>query len=187
MTTVYSKTTFELAYERMRRAPIELGEADFAQLGIIEPALEAEARAALREAQLSLVHKHMQVPQTKSVKAAPPETMDEFVQRCGTKQVTWAGLVKTLAQTDGMFVEAIKGLKTELAEARQEIAALKATAYLKDAGLWKHGATYALGDVAQFSGSAWVCTKAHTASGPTADHTCWRLWIKRGKDGKDAR
>ena len=39
----------------------------------------------------------------------------------------------------------------------------------------------------EFSGSAWVCTKAHTANGPTVDHTCWRLWIKRGKDGKDAR
>jgi hypothetical protein len=92
----------------------------------------------------------------------------------------------TTATVD-VIKRAIAPLKERNAALEQEIAALKATAYLKDAGLWKHGATYALGDVAQFSGSAWVCTKAHRASGPTADHTCWRLWIKRGKDGKDAR
>ena len=75
-------------------------------------------------------------------------------------------------------------LKARNAALEQRIATLEGTAYLKDAGIWKHGATYALGDVAQFSGSAWVCTKAHTATGPTVDHTCWRLWIKRGKDAR---
>ena len=51
----------------------------------------------------------------------------------------------------------IARLEGELAEARQEVAALKSTAYLKDAGIWRHGTTYALGDVsssAEARGSA---------------------------------
>jgi hypothetical protein len=68
-----------------------------------------------------------------------------------------------------------------------EIAALKSTAYLKDAGDWRHGSTYAPGDVARFGGSVWICTKGHEAAGPTVDHACWRLWIKRAKREKDAR
>ena len=69
-------------------------------------------------------------------------------------------------------------------ERRRAYTALKSTAYLKDAGIWRHGTTYAIGDVAQFSGSPWVCTKAHTADGPTADHAYWRLWVKSVKSGK---
>lgn len=124
------------------------------------------------------------MPRTTSIKAAPPQTMAEFLEKHGSRPVSYRTLTTALDATEGAFSKALKALKTELAEARSEIAALKATAYLKDAGLWRHGATYALGDVAQFSGSAWVCTKAHTANGPTVDHTCWRLWIKRGKDAR---
>jgi hypothetical protein len=101
--------------------------------------------------------------------------------------------LKQLDALSGAVVDTIKRtvtgplVKDRFEALERRIAQLEARPTLKDGGIWKHGATYALGDVAQFSGSAWVCTKAHLASGPTADHTCWRLWIKRGRDGKDTR
>jgi hypothetical protein len=55
---------------------------------------------------------------------------------------------------------------------------LEARPTLKDAGVWRHGSVYGVGDVATFKGSAWVCTIGHTAEGPVADHAFWRLLVK---------
>ena len=175
--TYYNRDRFEAAHTRLRQAPLELTDVDLAQLAIIDPALEVKGREAQRQAQLAIVRQHQPVLETKQMPAPAPRAH---------------ALAKWFdSYTDAFLLPLLKDLfgkqKDRIATLEAEIAALKATAYLKDAGLWRHGATYALGDVAQFSGSAWVCTKAHTASGPTADHTCWRLWIKRGKDGKAAR
>jgi hypothetical protein len=115
MSTVYNKTAFELAHARMRLAPIELTGADLDQLGTIDPALETKGREAHRQAQLAIVQQHTAPPlETKSVTAAPPSTMDEFLQRYGTQQVTWAGLSKVLTETDGLL-KAITALKQRAA------------------------------------------------------------------------
>ena len=63
---IYDKNHFAAAHARMRQAPLELTDADLAQLAIIDPGLEARARAALRDAQLAIVHKHMPALQTKA-------------------------------------------------------------------------------------------------------------------------
>jgi hypothetical protein len=71
----------------------------------------------------------------------------------------------------------------------QRIAALEAELaqpLLKNGGIGRHGSTYSPGDVAQFKGTRWVCTVAHTATG-APDHAYWQLWEKSGKDGKDLR
>jgi len=67
---------------------------------------------------------------------------------------------------------------TKLAALEATITGLEERPLMKDAGVWRHGSTYSPGDVTTFKGSAWVCTKAHTADGPVADHANWRLLMK---------
>ena len=117
-----------------------------------------------------------------------------FLAKYGNKPVTWK---KLLAHEEYFFDEIlikiftrqkaqIEELETRLNVQDAAIATLKAAPILKDAGIWRHGSTYAPGDVAQFKGSPWVCTKAHTASG-TPDHSCWRLLLKSSHTSKDVR
>ena len=67
----------------------------------------------------------------------------------------------------------------------QEIAELKARPTMKDAGTWSHGVTYLEGDIVSHSGSAWVCRATHYSTGDAPDHQHFRLFVKRGRDGKD--
>ena len=117
-----------------------------------------------------------------------PETMAAFLEKHGKKPASYAAVTGALDAMKTATVEALKrqrtavtALEQKVAALEQDIAALKSTAYLKDAGIWRHGTIYAVGDVAQHSGSPWVCVKAHTAEGPTPDHACWRLWVKSVK------
>jgi hypothetical protein len=129
MSTVYDKTKFELAHARLRLAPIELSETDLEQLATVDPALETKGREAKREAQLAIVRQHTAPPlQTKSIKAAPPETLDEFVGRYGTKTVTWAGLTKVLSETDAVLVKAITALKQRCETLEARVLELEASA-----------------------------------------------------------
>ena len=107
------------------------------------------------------------------------------------KPVTWKSLARIL---DEALAPAVKQLRERCTALEQQVreadgrivslevenAAIKAelgTALLKSAGIWRHGSMYRPGDVAQFKGTRWVCTKAHTASA-TPDHSCWQLWEK---------
>jgi hypothetical protein len=155
-------------------------------------------------------------PATKAIETAPPsppradnshdgvkvkaDTADfdvaAFLARHGADAVTFKWLFKREAHVVSEILEEfksqmarIKELERRLVAQDAALAALKAVPTLKDAGIWRHGSSYTLGDVAQFKGSPWICTQAHVASG-TPDHACWRLWLKsshNGKDGKDVR
>ncbi len=100
------------------------------------------------------------------------------------RPITQAFLTKVLT---GLMKGIAKVLNERLATLEAEIAEFKARPLLRDAGIWRHGSSYVPGDVARFKGSPWVCTRAHTADGATADHSYWRLWMKSGKNGRDAR
>ena len=91
----------------------------------------------------------------------------------------WIDSIKRMLagpRVDGRF-EALEKRITELAT---ELVELKAEPLLKNGGIWRHGSVYTPGDLAQFKGSRWVCTKAHAACG-SPDHSCWQLWEKGGK------
>jgi len=36
-------------------------------------------------------------------------------------------------------------------------------------------------------GSAWICKSGHYSTGTEPSHDCFRLLVKRGRDGRDAR
>lgn len=56
---------------------------------------------------------------------------------------------------------------------------------VKDAGVWEPGATYAAGDIVTFNGSGWICRSAHVSVGAAPQPDAFRLFVKRGKDGRD--
>jgi integrin beta 3 len=59
------------------------------------------------------------------------------------------------------------------------------TAIVLDAGVWKEGTTYAAGDGVTLGGSFFIAQVATTARPGKSDD--WRLAVKRGTDGRDAR
>jgi hypothetical protein len=52
-------------------------------------------------------------------------------------------------------------------------------------GTWCDGSTYERSACVTFDGSLWIALE-HTDARPGRDST-WRLCVKRGRDGKDAR
>ena len=59
------------------------------------------------------------------------------------------------------------------------------TAIVLDAGVWKEGTTYAAGDGVTLGGSFFIAQADTTAKPGKSDE--WRLAVKRGTDGRDAR
>jgi integrin beta 3 len=59
------------------------------------------------------------------------------------------------------------------------------TAIVLDAGVWKEGTAYAGGDGVTLGGSFFIAQVATTARPGKSDD--WRLAVKRGTDGRDAR
>ena len=54
-----------------------------------------------------------------------------------------------------------------------------------DVGVWKEGASYVQGDVITMGGSAFIAQQDTSEKPGRSDH--WRLAVKRGTDGRDAR
>jgi len=59
------------------------------------------------------------------------------------------------------------------------------TAIVLDAGVWKEGAAYVAGDGVTLGGSFFIAQSDTTAKPGKSDE--WRLAVKRGTDGRDAR
>jgi hypothetical protein len=123
----YDKTAFELAHERMRRAPLELTETDLNQLGSLDPKLEAEGHEARRAAQLVAVRKNMPALQTKTAspvdRSQLPVTrkflhknLETFADQLGTV------LVEVLKQTVLPLKEQIAQLNARVLELEAVIA-----------------------------------------------------------------
>lgn len=55
---------------------------------------------------------------------------------------------------------------------------------IRDAGVWRMGASYGKGSGVTYAGSLWIA-QAETRSKP-GEGADWRLAVKRGKDGRDA-
>lgn len=59
------------------------------------------------------------------------------------------------------------------------------TALVLDAGIWKEGAVYSEGDGVTQGGSFWIAQTTTSVKPGTSEE--WRLAVKRGNDGRDAK
>ena len=53
--------------------------------------------------------------------------------------------------------------------------------------VWSDTEKYVPGDAVTFSGSMWVCKSESIGVRPGTGHSCWRLAVKYGRDGRDLR
>lgn len=67
----------------------------------------------------------------------------------------------------------------------QHIATLKWPTVI-DRGVFKEGQAYDAGDAVSWGGSLWIAQRDTSSKPDTAD-SGWRLAVKRGRDGKDAK
>jgi hypothetical protein len=70
---------------------------------------------------------------------------------------------------------------------KQRIAELEARRELQYTGTWDDQRIYNKGDFITYDGSMWACLEAHCGVRPGSSDTSWKLAVKRGKDGRDAR
>jgi hypothetical protein len=54
-------------------------------------------------------------------------------------------------------------------------------------GIWDPERVYQRDEAVTDGGSVWACTESHRGRKPGQHPTHWRLAVKRGRDGRDAR
>jgi hypothetical protein len=99
-----------------------------------------------------------------------------YLQDYAAEQVGRAFKTASVTTSDGG-----RTLRLAIGEAVHEIK----TALVLDAGVWKDGASYAAGDGVTLGGSFFIA-QAETSAKPGKSDD-WRLAVKRGSDGRDAR
>lgn len=100
------------------------------------------------------------------------------------------GVMDAVADIIRQYTDAaLAPLSKRLDALERENAELKAagTTTLADAyqGIWAPGRNYKRGDVSTHDGSVWLA-QVDTNTKPGSD-AAWRMLVKRGRDGKDAR
>jgi len=99
-----------------------------------------------------------------------------YLQNYAGEQVARALKTATMTTPDGG-----RTLRFAIGDAVHEIK----TALVLDAGVWKEGQAYVPGDAVTMGGSLFIAQAATTAKPGKSDE--WRLAVKRGTDGRDAR
>jgi integrin beta 3 len=99
-----------------------------------------------------------------------------YLQDYAVEQVARAIKTATVTTTDGG-----RTLRWAIGDAVHEIK----TAIVLDAGVWKEGTAYVAGDGVTLGGSFFIAQAATSAKPGKSDD--WRLAVKRGSDGRDAR
>lgn len=99
-----------------------------------------------------------------------------FLQDYAVEQVGRAFKTASVTTPDGG-----RTLRLAIGDAVHEIT----TAIVLDAGVWKEGATYAAGDGVSLGGSFYIAQTTTSAKPPSGD--VWRLAVRAGRDGRDAR
>jgi len=85
------------------------------------------------------------------------------------------------AIVDGIF----EALKPTLDGFKERLAQLEARNDFVDRGTWKEGLVASKNHGCTHEGSFWIAQRATMSKPGTSDD--WRLAVKRGRDGKDAR
>jgi integrin beta 3 len=99
-----------------------------------------------------------------------------YLQDYAAEQVARAFKTATVTTSDGG-----RTLRWAIGDAVHEIK----TAIVLDAGVWREGTTYVPGDGVTLGGSFFIA-QAETSAKPGKSDD-WRLAVKRGSDGRDAR
>lgn len=89
----------------------------------------------------------------------------------------WKTLVNVIVQEVGTELKA-QNARIAAMEAKMEEFTYK--------GVWETGTVYRQHNSVTDNGSLWICVSPHSTQRP-GDSQDWKLAVKRGKDGRDAR
>jgi hypothetical protein len=122
----FDQAAYAVAQQRAQNAPLDLTEDDFDQLAVISTRAEADAREALRQAQLALVAARAEpahVLQTKSAEpTAPAETPDAFLRRLSIPDVTTDGVLYDTKRFELAYARYLDDPKTMTVDDLQQFA-----------------------------------------------------------------
>jgi len=171
----YHVRDYHLALAKKQAAPLTLTEPDFeiaAEFG--GPQEEQRFRDAHRHAQLALAPAPAPV-QTKAAMPLPHYLLPEPLADA---------IIDVIKRAVVPVRDRVATLETELAAVKTD---LEMRPPLRATGkAWAPHQRFLIGDLTTHDGSLWLCMAAHTASAPFA-HEHWRLVVKRGRDGRDAK
>ena len=91
----------------------------------------------------------------------------------------------TQRELDRVLAKMGQMIGAELKPLRERIAELEAREW---AGVWEAGKSYAKGAIVSHGGSGWLALRQYPDGKPgDGANSGWRLIVKRGRDGRDAR
>ena len=85
------------------------------------------------------------------------------------------------ATDDDLFFKIGEATGAELNALDQRIKALEARDW---GGVWEAGKSYAKSSIISHAGSAWIATRQYPEGAPGMNNSGWKLFVKRGRDGK---
>src|SRR5262245_39561868 len=85
----------------------------------------------------------------------------------------WLG--QQLAQSLEAYTE------SKVAPLLRRIEELEQAKPLRDAGVWRHGTRYQIGDVVSHRGTLWSCKAPTSIDAPGDGNTAWRLMVKHAE------
>ena len=174
----YDPAAYERAYTRLKRAPLELDAADFAQLEIINPDFVTQAWEGRRRAQLAIVRQHQVAPlETKAAPAAAHEqlTWDEHIAKHGHRPLR----LKDLGVVVDELFAVLKTHKAKISDGLTQsqdrfealearLAALEKKPIVKFCGPFERGKAYLAGDACVHKSALWIC-RVPTSGAPGED------------------
>ena len=94
---------------------------------------------------------------------------------------------KLSPQTRGLVRAMAEAMAAHVRTLHSRVEELERRPTLRDAGVWSAEKTpYGLDAIVTDRGSAWIAKRA-TCQRPGEDNDDWRLMVKRGRDGRDAK
>jgi hypothetical protein len=119
-----------------------------------------------------------------ATQATPPDTMEQFLERCGSKAVTYKALNSVLDTTQAEFIKVLRKQRDTITALEARIAQLEARPPgVEYDGLYENGKAYTKGVLVSRKGGLWLSLKDENAWAPGQSPLHWKLVVKSG-DGE---
>ena len=111
-----------------------------------------------------------------------PETMDAFLEKYGSKPISYKTATAALDAVQTATIEALKRHKATIAALEQRIVALEQRPPgVEYAGTFEAGTIYSKGALVTRQGSLWLSLQDSNAWPPGQSASHWKLIVKRGE------
>jgi hypothetical protein len=123
--------------------------------------------------------------------ATSPDDFDTLIERHKSQSVSYGVFgeaFNVLLETMANAIKTVKGRSdTAMTALEARVAELEARPTLDYKGIWDSETVYRRGDCVTRSGSVWHCERDRTRGILPGVGDGWRLAVKRGSDGKNAK